>query len=275
MSSNGLFGFPKNLGIENGLYNLPKITTKLWDFDKLNLLLWLDASDSSTITISTGVSQWNDKSGNSINLLQSTSTNQPTYITGGLNSLNTIRFDGINHFMASGTNFPLTGNPQFSVFILYKKTNTTKGVVYGWGDVGTALKAFGIYDDNTFTQYAYAGAQPFNIKSVLNNTFLTQAYIKKVGQIASTSIAQTNGILDVSTGHSTSIPNISSSPFYIGQWANYAALRFEGEICELVITPISLSTDLTDKIIGRLHHKWGITSNLPNSHRYKNSPPLA
>jgi len=50
--------------------------------DYLDLILWLDASDASTIidtTTPTQVEQWNDKSGNGFTLSQSTSINQPIY----------------------------------------------------------------------------------------------------------------------------------------------------------------------------------------------------
>lgn len=56
------------------------------------LQLWLDASDASTITIGTGVSQWNDKSGNGNNATQATGSAQPTVQTAAQNGRNTIRF---------------------------------------------------------------------------------------------------------------------------------------------------------------------------------------
>ena len=40
--------------------------------------LWMDGADSTTITIATGVSQWNDKSGNAYNFTQATGALQPT-----------------------------------------------------------------------------------------------------------------------------------------------------------------------------------------------------
>lgn len=61
----------------------------------LSPLLWLDASDESTITESSGsVSQWDDKSGNVNNFTQETEGAQPTTQDDVLNSLNVISFDG-------------------------------------------------------------------------------------------------------------------------------------------------------------------------------------
>lgn len=61
------------------------------------LALWLDASDLTTITESSGaVSQWNDKSGNARHVSQGTAAQQPTTGSSTLNGLNVISFDGSN-----------------------------------------------------------------------------------------------------------------------------------------------------------------------------------
>jgi hypothetical protein len=59
------------------------------------LQLWLDSSDASTITQSSGsVSQWNDKSGNNNNAVQATGSLQPTYPGTSFNGLSTVSFNG-------------------------------------------------------------------------------------------------------------------------------------------------------------------------------------
>jgi hypothetical protein len=53
---------------------------RLWTPAQLTTSLWLDAADASTITLNgSTVSQWNDKSGNSRNAVQATTTYQPLY----------------------------------------------------------------------------------------------------------------------------------------------------------------------------------------------------
>ena len=61
-----------------------------------NVSLWLDASDSSTITHnSNSISQWSDKSGNGNHAIQSTSTKQPTLVA------NKVVFDGTDDHIIS------------------------------------------------------------------------------------------------------------------------------------------------------------------------------
>jgi hypothetical protein len=63
--------------------------------------VWLDASDTGTITSSGGdVSQWADKSVNARNFTQSSATAKPKTGTRTINSLNTIDFDGTNDFLS-------------------------------------------------------------------------------------------------------------------------------------------------------------------------------
>ena len=64
--------------------------------------VWLDASDTTTITSSGGsVSQWTDKSANAYTFTQATSTNQPTTGSRTINSKNVLNFDGTTDYLYS------------------------------------------------------------------------------------------------------------------------------------------------------------------------------
>jgi hypothetical protein len=66
--------------------------------------LWLDASDTSTITESSGsVSEWRDRSGNARHFAQGTGINQPTTGSATLNALNVITFDGSDDYLVRTT----------------------------------------------------------------------------------------------------------------------------------------------------------------------------
>lgn len=80
-----------------------------WTPAQIPTALWLDAADSSTITLNgSTVSQWSDKSGNGNNAVQATSASQPSYSTSALsNNRPAIVFDGINDWMTAGTSLNL------------------------------------------------------------------------------------------------------------------------------------------------------------------------
>jgi hypothetical protein len=63
------------------------------------LAAWYDASDSTTVTTATGVSQWSDKSGNGRTLVQSVGLDQPTR-TATINGKSALVFDGVNHYLS-------------------------------------------------------------------------------------------------------------------------------------------------------------------------------
>lgn len=83
--------------------------------------LWLDATDASSFTYSSGslVSQWNDKSGNARHFTQSTASSQPTR--------NTNVFNGKAGVLATPNNVLSTSynwvNSAFTAFLVVKPTN--------------------------------------------------------------------------------------------------------------------------------------------------------
>ena len=69
-----------------------------------NLSVWYDASDATTITLNgSNVSQWNDKSGNGYHASQSTSANQPAYVTNDRNGRPVVSFDGVNDSLVTSS----------------------------------------------------------------------------------------------------------------------------------------------------------------------------
>jgi hypothetical protein len=55
--------------------------------------VWLDASHLTGLSNGARVSSWSDRSGNNWNANQSSNTNRPTYITGGLNGHPIVNFN--------------------------------------------------------------------------------------------------------------------------------------------------------------------------------------
>jgi lysophospholipase L1-like esterase len=91
----------------------------------LNPALWLDASDTATITSLAGlVSQWNDKSGNSRHATQGIALNQPITGTTTVNGLNAIDFNGTNSAMALPAYFDNLSTKDYTIYIAFRPDTT-------------------------------------------------------------------------------------------------------------------------------------------------------
>lgn len=104
------------------------------------------------ITIATGVSQWNDQSGNGYNLVQATGALQPV-----LQSDNTILFNGTTQYLQAS----FTLNQPSTVYILFKQvawtsanvvsdglTTGTMQIIQNSGSPQLAISAGSIVDSN-------------------------------------------------------------------------------------------------------------------------------
>lgn len=142
--------------------------------------LWLDASDISTITESSGsVSQWNDKSGKGRNLVQATGASQPTTGSATQNGLNVLSFSSsqfLRHstaatwkFMSDGTQFLVIGVHAFGTVTDPNQFCYTYYTATGSGDTGFTL----LYDSrstllgrmNFFVYRSVTGTQAINCPS--------------------------------------------------------------------------------------------------------------
>jgi hypothetical protein len=80
------------------------------------LIAWYDASDASTITTDTGVSEWRDKSGLGRKLEQSSGSNQPALLTNGIGGKPALGFTASStHFMRGTFSQTLSAATAFLV----------------------------------------------------------------------------------------------------------------------------------------------------------------
>lgn len=111
----------------NSTYTGPTIvsngTLKLQSapFVVAGMAYWLDASDTNSLVVSAGkVTQWNDRSGNARNFIQTNTVLQPSFVTAAMNGMPVVRFDGVTNQMVMS----LLTSPQ-TVFIVNKPTGYT------------------------------------------------------------------------------------------------------------------------------------------------------
>ena len=259
-----------------------------WTPDALgaDLALWLDAADANTITLNgSNVSQWNDKSGNGINLSQATAAFQPTYVTDLLNGKSGVRSDGSDDKLIAATGFAAESVMVFMVERwLEWITNTSKASnlwhtdlpVFGTTNFGMRKE---IYNDEMDTRISDSGNA--------GTTFLTGQNSANTLNIANICASQFNRATSIGNGFFngnviagetiTNIPPSFGGRFSLfvgfGEFAN-PPRHANAEIFETVVVSAVLSTADRQKVEGYLAWKWGLVANLPVSHPYKIKPPV-
>lgn len=256
------------------IYINPYAFSAPWTPANITTALWLDASDSSTITtVSDAVSQWDDKSGNNRHATQATSDRRPAYTSSGLNAKNIITFDGdndylittsasyaaVNYFMVS----KCISRSQYDALFAARSSLQTKGVL---SDITVTLST--ATDTALFSNHAfnasYAMIDASNVASLSNfNNF-----------DAGSNSTGTNWFLFDMAITATSA---GTKSFALGAdiFGDPQTRTFNCAIAEFVITSSELSTADRERMQGYFAHKWGLTENLPGGHPYKTAAPTA
>lgn len=254
----GTHGFPKGLGLSSGLFgfDLPsfEVPIRFWTPADITTQLWLDASDSATITLVSGaVSQWSDKSGNNRHLTQSNSALRPTVTANSIGSLS-----GINFFSNKGLTNDTSMVAQF-VICVTKSQNTT------WANYhahlcgnNDSIRIGGMRESSNtgfhFNVFPSAVWEDGISKSVAGSGFNTIQSPHIIGYTAAS--GRGNPVLG----------------FCIGNF-NASSSGGAGVEHETVVFSSAPTTDIRQKTEGYLAHKWGLTANLPADHPYKTNPP--
>lgn len=215
--------------------------------------LWLDAQ--TNVTQAAGaVSAWGDRSASALSFAQATAGNKPTYSATGFSaSLPGISF-ATDDFVEQTTNFPPLATP-FSIFAVYK--DYSAGFILADFN-GTAAQlyrnAFNIFADG-----AYGGALQTG-SHFLGANFNGASSSVRVDSIDVTALA---------TGNNLALG--ATTPLRVGQSGGAGFLT--GTLAEIIVVSGALTATVREKMEGYVAHRWGLTANLPSTHRYKVNGP--
>jgi hypothetical protein len=248
----------------------------LWTPAEITTALWLDASDSGTLTLSgSDVTQWADKSGNGRHATPPISA-KPTWTASGINSIGSVVFPASAAPLVTPSFSNPAGADGITIAMVLEKTGEpvnfsnplTKGATNTEWSIVLENAANGAKSNlrNNLTTGNTA-------KSSTNFGTSTPRVVS--GYIANSGIAQfftgnpegTQGSATRSFG-SSSVLTIGSSPD-----STYTANRFQGRIGEIILIHGDITTATRQKLEGYLAHKWGLASSLPIGHPYKSAAP--
>jgi hypothetical protein len=237
------------------------------------LALWVDATDSSTLTMAntSNISAISDKSGLNIQLVQDVQANQP-FLTSNVNNLQTIGFARSNFVSTTTTYFPSLFNntsniSQFTVFNS-RSNNLFQGIT-------------SIVDSTGVNQFSL-GTQANNLRLFKTGANATIPISMRLSNVFMEGFLENNEatILHLSCNSTVSINNIigpilnNLSQFFIGR--RPGASIFYGDIGEILFynnNAYTTNSPFNPQIEGYLAWKWGLVGSLSNGHPYKRRPP--
>lgn len=284
-----------NNGVEKVSNEISVIASPLWTPQALTLALWLDAKDTSTLTVALDntVSKWRDKSGNNRHATQDTLSLKPFYSASDFclsasSSLKSMKglFTGITDGSIN----------EYTLFIVAKPKKTSAAVP-SQNNSGASFYDYCAYNSIFFagvspSESSESGATSTIFSATTNAIALTETrnglaphLISRAHSIGSeklmTGVLRTNSGVITSringtnaSGATASVNNLGWGSYFIfGQYT--ASGVGYGEIHEILLVHNgNLGDGVVYKIEGFLAHKWGLLSSLPSDHPYKTSPPV-
>jgi hypothetical protein len=214
-------------------------------FDPLDIsgcITWLDASDTATITDSSGlVDAWADKS-TAGNDYTGSSTTRPTTGSATINGLNVIDLNSNNKYVVPASNY-LSGETAGTIFIVAKNVGAGNRQLFLMGAAPDSFHPYG----GEFYEYFGTTVRRDNI-DVSAHT-LTNAYVYNVAAASSDWRARINGSTVRSTGTNTVSFSILPS---LGAPGNVYAY-----IAEVIIYDTALGSGDITSVEDYLSNKWG------------------
>ena len=217
------------------------------------LSLWLDAYDSSTTTIDTGVTTWQDKSGNGRNFTQTVGNSQP--LIGTLNGRRALSFDGVNDRLQRGSvnNGDFVSATGGAVFVVMSPASDTDYNVFYNGGQNSQRDTFS-GDNNSYSSTLRAvrfdgvatGFMPTNSSAIYAHHANATTHAMRINRVQRFSTSSDIAAYRAKTGQTWQIGNGPEA----GTW-------FAGAIGEILFYSEPLSATQIATVEQYLKSKWG------------------
>lgn len=230
---------------------------------------WYDASKPNTVYDATSggnpaatgstVARLEDRSSNARHLQQTSTILRPTYTANGLNSLNTLTFNGDNVLYGPSVTiaqpFTVISVVKFDAYAQFDRVSVINGSSSAarlFAD-GASDLILGAGTDRLITGGAFPLGNWRLFEVVFNGA---SSYIRYSG------------------GNSLAVAgSIGTGSFDVLNLFGYQGREPSGSMAESVICSSLLSTSDRQKLEGYFAHKWGLDASLPAGHPYKTTGP--
>lgn len=213
-----------------------------------DLALWLDASDTATITQTGGaVSAWADKSGNGYNATQETGASQPTTGIDTLNGKNVLTMNGTHFFVTPSSlwSFALSNN---TIFVVVKSSTPTMVNRVLGGNNGAAVQYGMVLGEFSGTLQRFYSGNAISLTTSSDGLPHLLTYQRD----------GTNGYFSRDSGAITSTNQSAQSltSFNIGRCGTLSS-GVNGIIAEIILYRRNISIDDRALVQNYLKNKWG------------------
>ena len=213
--------------------------------------LWLDAADSSTVTGTSPITAWTDKSGAGRTV---TITSGPTYGTTSQAGNRTMSFNNntITTSIASAV-----GTGDFTLVAVWYQSAAGTNTVLSLGTVASSSQSLG-FSGNKYNFYQFGDVNESAYSTA------TPSWVVQIGtRIGSVKKVYING--NVGTTPSSTSYDASVTTVTIGKGDNFA---ISGEVGEILIYTGTISDTSRQLLESYLAQKWGLTASLPGGHSH-------
>ena len=213
--------------------------------------LWLDAADSSTVTGTSPITAWNDKSGAGRTV---TITSGPTYGTTSRGGNRTMSFNNntITTSIASAV-----GTGDFTLVAVWYQSAAGTNTVLSLGTVASSSQSLG-FSGNKYNFYQFGDVNESAYSTA------TPSWVVQIGtRIGSVKKVYING--NLGTTPSSTTYDVSVTTVTIRKGDNFA---ISGEIGEILIYTGTMSDTNRQLLESYLAQKWGLTASLPGGHSH-------
>ena len=243
-----------------------RLSGALWTPSDIITDAWYDASDDSTVTEASGaVSQLSDKSGNGFHLTQSIEADKPQTggMIGGLNALSFLSSDQLGNVSFS----VLNEQQNRSIFIVATASETDgSNNIFDLGENGVTER----FSTNKYFVGFNSSNVNFDAPTPNNSTSIIEVGLD--GTKVEDVFMFVNGVaLTVESSVNPTSLMHTGDGLYLGK--SVSGSNPSCTIGEVIVFARVLTVDERQLIEGYLAHKWGLASDLPESHPYKTSAP--
>jgi hypothetical protein len=217
--------------------------------------LWLDASDTTTITGTNPITAWVDKSGKGRAV---TITSGPTYGSTFRNGNRTLAF---NNNQITTSIQSAVGTGDFTLIAVWYQASAGTNTVLSLGTSQSSSQSLG-YSANKYNFYQFGSVQESDYSTSAGN------WVIQVGtRISSVKTVYINGY--PGTTPSTDSFNQTVTTVTIGKGDTFA---ISGQVGEILVYTGTMTTPNQQLIESYLSQKWALTNQLPLTHLNTTKP---